>query len=417
VIDMPGRTEPDSGVLLFAATPRRALVILWTLMALANLGAGLVIASSPGRQSDLESVQRWGAKWLAGVNVYGDDQMAPDYPPNAIVALSPLGAVSAAAAVPLWAAFNIGLALLAPYLAVRASRPAARHVDAALLMAMFVCWGGFRTLLQFSLLALTLGLLAMILADRRPGWSAVCLGLALVKPQVAAPFFAWMVFTRHWRNAATALMVAAAGFAVFCVRVQADPTDVVRNYGTTLHMYYAGDAIMTGLSDLRPLIVSVAPNSAMADGIAAAIALVMLGAICVLGFREGREPNRTMYSAPSLLALWCLLTFYHLTYGFVLLLPAAALLVCADDCRTRAFRAGVFWVLQAALVVDIPGVCRRIGHSFPMPAAVTGVLENFDRGLMLFLFVCIAALSWMQSSAAAGRLDRMTASDPAQKIT
>ena len=35
-------------------------------------------------------------------------------------------------------------------------------------MLMFLCWGGFRALLQFSLLSLTFGLLSMTLARENP---------------------------------------------------------------------------------------------------------------------------------------------------------------------------------------------------------------------------------------------------------
>ena len=99
-----------------------------------------------------------------------------------------------------------------------------------------------------------------------------------------------------------------------------------------------------------------------------------------------------MYSAPPLAAVWSLLTFYHLTYGFILLLPAAMLLMFAGDSRTSTRRAIMLSVLQLALMVDVPGVWRRVGHLFARPEIANALLPHFDRVLMAVAFACLAAL-------------------------
>jgi hypothetical protein len=388
------RVEPRCHAAPFLPKCRRAVLVVWALMALVNLSAGIVVATWPERQSDLDTMRRWGRQWLvSGVNVYMTDEDAPDYPPHALVTLSPLGTLPTEWAVPVWAAVNLGLAVVTPYLAVRAVWPMVTLSSAALPVAMFLCWGGFRTLLQFGLLTLALGLLAMVLADKRPKWSGVCLGLALMKPQIAVPFVLWALFRRHLRVVGVAGVVVIAGFALFCLRAQADPVSLVRRYVAILQMFYTGDAIMVGLSQLRPLIVLAVPDTTVADALAAVIALVMLGAICVLGFREGKRRNVVMYSAPPLAALWSLLTFCHFTYGFLLLLPAAALLIYADDPPTSTFRMRVFWILQLALMVDVPGLWRRSGSHLGAPGVISAMAGEVDRVLMVVLFVCFAALA------------------------
>src|SRR5437762_5441913 len=78
-----------------SVTHRRAVMAAWALMAVMNLSAGAVIASWPERHTDLDTMQRWGKTWLLGAsNVYITDWNPPDYPPHAIVALSPLGILS-----------------------------------------------------------------------------------------------------------------------------------------------------------------------------------------------------------------------------------------------------------------------------------------------------------------------------------
>ena len=95
---------------------------------------------------------------------------------------------------------------------------------------------------------------AMMLADRNRVMSGVCLGLALMKPQVAVPVFLWSVFTRRWTLVLTAMLMAGGLFAVFCVRADADPIRIVARYAEILAVYHTGDAILAGISEFRPLI-------------------------------------------------------------------------------------------------------------------------------------------------------------------
>ena len=379
--------------------PRRSLLVAWALLAALNLSAGLVIASWPERQTDLETIGRWGRQWLAGINVYATGEMpAPDYPPHAVVALSPLGILSHEWAVRVWTILNLGLALAAPYLAVRVVRPAAARFTIALPILMFLCWGGFRTLLQFSLAALVFGLLAMKLADRRPVWSGVCLGLALMKPQMAAPFLLWAIFTKRLRVATLGLFVVLAGFALFCLRVGAQPIDILEPYARILGTYYVTDEnpMMVGLAQLRPLIALAIPGATLVNVVALAIAAGLLIGICILGFSEGTRRDAVMISAPPLVGVWSLLTFYHLTYGFVVLMTTATLLICSDDPGTRAFRRTVFWSMQLALMIDVPGTWNHFAHllvsdktaqAWPWPAHVDRVLAAALLGCLVVLAI------------------------------
>ena len=386
-------------------------------MAAINLTAGVVITTWPERQTDLDSVRRWGHAWLvSGWNVYATPEVGlPDYPPHAIVALSPLGVLPETLAVPFWAMLNLGMALLACGLVVRAIDPDARVREHVLTILMFLCWGAFRTLLQFSLLTLTLGLLAMALARKRSAWSGVCLGLALMKPQIAAPFFVWAMFTRRRRVAGVGIGVVAAGLVVFCLRARANPIDVALRYVEILRAYYTGDVFLVGIAQLRPLIAAAVSSPAMVDALAGLVALILLGVIAALGWKEQEQNAAVMYSAPALVGVWSLLTFYHLTYGFVLLLPVAMLLRSARDPKTATFRRRVFWGLQLTMMADVPGIWRRVGHLLTVPAMLDIVSRNFDRWLMLGLFACLAALAARPTAIATdGTLNR---SPPAQRLS
>jgi hypothetical protein len=413
----------------------------WTLMAVLNLAAGVVMSSVPERQNDLKTIERWGRAWLVnGSNVYRLDEEQVDYPPHAIVVLSPLGLLPETVSVPIWASLNLALSVLAVYLAVRTARPKAPltaialgarssdaerapsrrapraaifeiisvfsrrsrptrsvfgYPDTLLAMAMFLCWGGFRTLLQFSLLTLTLGLAAIVLADRRPARSGICLGLSLMKPQIAIPFVLWAVFTRRLRVLIVAATVVVGGFLVYCLRAWVSPVAVVVRYTEILGTsYWDPTTDLVGLAQARPLVALVMSRPGSVNAVVTALALVLLAGICALGYLEGRDRPTLMFSAPALAGVWSLMTFYHLTYGFILLLPVATLLLWVDDPGSQVLRARIFWVLQAGLMFDVPGLWRRFGVPLHLPSSVDAVLLHADRVLIAVLFAAVTVLSF-----------------------
>jgi hypothetical protein len=374
--------------------PRRIVILFWAAAAILNVAAGIAIATLPERASDLETIMRWGGGWLAdGANVYQPSDPADsgsDYPPHAIVLLAPLSLLPLSAALPVWALVNVALAILAAYLAARFFRPFAPFGVILVPILMFLCWGGARVLTQFSLLALASAMGALALASQRPMASGVLLGVALMKPQVAVPVFLWAVFTRRWRIAATSLSVVALGLVAFCAWSGANVVSVAARYAEILIRYHDNPTLI-GLTELRPLIERFVPDVADARRIGAAMAIGLIAGICAAGWQEGKTRRRILYAAPALVACWSLLTFYHLTYGFVVLLPVMMLLALNDTERSP-LRVRTFWLLQVALMFDIPGIGRRTALvDLPVLGAL---LPHADRMLLLMLFAALVVLAW-----------------------
>ena len=379
---------------LFSRPSRRALMF-WAALAILNIGAGTVISTHPHRITDLETVMRWGRSCLVtGDPLYNSADSLVNNLPYGIVLLSPLGLLPTSLAVPIWVASNIVFACLAPYLAARFFRPHDSFKGVLLPILMFLTWGGVRNLTQFSLLALLFSMAALFLADRRALPSGAWLGLGLMKPQVAVPVFLWAVFTRRWRVVLMSLAVITGLTAVFCLRAQVWPSFVIERYPGILARQFTGDAILVGISELRPLIQRFATDVAELDIIAGTIALALLAAICLAGFQEGTHRNRVFYAAPTLVACWSLLTFYHLTYGFIVLLPVMMLLAL-NDAEISVLRRTLFWILQLGMMFDIPGLSRRLGLSG------TPLYDDFlfhaDRVLILGLFVGLVVLAWREA--------------------
>src|SRR4051812_44813792 len=104
-----------------------------------NIAAGVTIAlRDPARASDLEVMYDWCRAWLFdGQSLYAAADASTDYPPNAIVLLSPLALVPPRWLVPLWAIVALALTPLLPWVVMRAAagrdRPARALVVPVLL--------------------------------------------------------------------------------------------------------------------------------------------------------------------------------------------------------------------------------------------------------------------------------------------
>jgi hypothetical protein len=240
---------------------------------------------------------------------------------------------------------------------------------------------------------------AMVISARSPIAAGAWLGIAMVKPQVAIPVLLWSVFTRRWAMVGSAVAVIGGLVAVFCLRANAHVLDVTARYVEILAVHHTGEAILAGLSELRPLIRQLVTNTADVDALASSIGLGLLAGICMAGFLEGAVRKRVLYAAPPLVACWSLMTFYHLTYGFVILLPVMMLLALNDAPRSR-LRQSLFWLLQLGMMFDIPGLSRRAGIA---DSDLFGnVLAHADRALMVTLFIGLVALAWRETPEPAG---------------
>jgi hypothetical protein len=375
--------------------------MFWGTLATLNLVAGVVVSSQEHRLYDLETIMRWGRYWLLeGANVYDPGVWGSvNYPPNAIVLLSPLGLLPLGAVYPIWMALNMAMAMVAPYCAARFFRPHDPFRVIALPILLFLCWGGVRTLTQFTLIALTCSMIAMVVALRGPMAGGAWLGLAMMKPQVAVPVFLWSVFTRRWSVTLTSLAVIGGLVAVFCLRADASPFWIAARYAETLAVRYTGDALLVGISELRPLIYQLVADVSEVDAIAGSIALGLIAGVCVAGVQEGAVRTRVMYAAPPLVACWSLLTFYNLTYGFVILLPVMMLLAL-NDARHSQLRKALFWMLQLGMMFDIPGLSRRVDLS--ETALFARVLAHADRVLIVALFIGLVVLAWREAPETSG---------------
>jgi hypothetical protein len=356
-----------------------------------NIAIGVALAwRDPSRASDLSTIYDWTRGWiLDGARHYTGVHDAVDYPPNAIVVLSPLGLLPRQLIVPVWMLAGLALAAVLPYLAIRGAVSGARV--ATLPMLLFWCWTATRTLLQFTPLSLALALASALTADTRSVVSGVLLGLALFKPHIAGPFALWALVSGRIRVLAVAIAVVAVGIAAYSVRVGESPLDTLRGYWPSLVGLYSGEHAVNGRTSIRELFTTAIADPGTADAIWIAAATCLVGVALWLAWRDPRRPLQDGGLAiPALFCLCSLAAVYHNVNNLILMLPAFVFLwFGAGDGSSRRWWQIV--CLQAALVLDVP---TRLAGIVPRGTPAAFLVEHFDRLLVLACFVDVT-VAWL----------------------
>jgi hypothetical protein len=378
----------------------RAGIALLAIAACVNLAAGVVLAlRDPRRASDLWVMYEWCRDWLLHAqSLYTGPEAYADYPPNAIVMLSPIAFVPERWLVAAWTAGAVALTPVLPWLVLRA---AWRRDRAALAVPLLLClcWAAPRTLLQFSLLAMVLSSGALLLADTRWLAAGVSLGLALGKPHIAVPVALWMLVTRRLRPLAAAAAVAAIGWIVYDARIGENPLSTAMGYWHVLGSEYGGASGLVGHTSIRGWVHAAVGDAAAADVTWVAISALLLAALCALALRDrARALDEGGLAVPAMFGLWSLLVTYHNGNNLILALPAFAFLWFDGDRRAASHWVPIV-VLQAAMAFDVP---VRLNGMAPAGTWERIAIDNFDRLLLLAALACVSV-----------RWNRLTAAPPA----
>lgn len=404
----------------------KAQLYLWLALAGASLGWGFVTACRPGHSQDLQSISIWLRTWLwqGSSPYYLPDYIVANYPPHALVALSPLALIPESWLPIVWATLNLALAPLVCYLAFRVLKPDALQSAALVPCAMFLAWAGLRTGFangQFTLLVLGLGLLAFHFEEKRPLLGGLFLALALMKPHIGGAFLLWALFTKRWKMSVVACVLMGFGVCLYALRLMESPFASVRDYlGVLQHQFGRGSEVQGSTAlrvvELRPLISLFISQDAWGNRVHQLLLVVLLGCAASVGVLKSRlsRHGRDVVIL-QLCCLWVLMSVFHNPYDTILLLPVLMCLwtTCVphpSGSKQWTDRAAL-WVLQLAMVIELPGVWWKLSKSFDLSAFNwIGVLfANFDRVLVLALFVFIlnrARLYWLaqREAVAAGEM-------------
>ncbi len=405
-----------------------ALVYVWLAIALASLGWGFITAVRPGHSQDLKIIDTWLRAWLwqGSSPYYLPDYIVGNYPPHAIVALSPLALIPESWVAVIWALLNLALAPAVAYLAFRAMKPEAAWRAALLPCAMFLAWAGLRTGIangQFTLLILGTGLLAFLFEEKRPLLGGLFLALALMKPHIGGAFLLWALFTKRWRMTLWACVLMGLGVGLFALRLMESPFESVGAYlGVLQHQFGRGTNVQGDMSlrvvELRPLINVFIQHDAWANRVHQLLLVVLLACAAVVGLMKSRLVAQQRDAAVlQLCCLWLLMSVFHNPYDTILLLPLLMGLwvvsVPSPSGSKKWTDGAALLVLQLAMIIEFPAVWWKLSKRFDLSAFNWAgvVLENVDRLLVLGLFIFIlnrARLYWLayRESGGAGEMLR-----------
>lgn len=356
-----------------------------------NVGAGVTLAlRDPRRASDLWVMYDWCRAWLiSGQSLYTGPDASADYPPNAIAMLSPLALVPPRWLVPLWITGAVALTPVLPWLVMRC---ASRRDRAALAvpMLLFLCWAATRTLLQFSLLSMTLSCVALLIVDSHWLAAGVALGLGLLKPHIAGPIALWMLVSGRIRPLLAAAAVVFAGWALYDARIGEHPLTTAAGYWHVLGSEYAGTYGLVGKTSIRGWTQIVTADTGTADALWVALSALLLIGVCWLATRDRRRAlDAGGLAVPTLFCLWSLLAIYHNGNNLILMLPAFAFLWCLDDRPTSPSQWIPIVVLQAVLMFDVP---TRLSAAAPEHGWGRMAIEHFDRVVVLATLAYVSAV-------------------------
>lgn len=391
-----------------------AQLYLWIDIAVVSLGRGLFVALKPENSPDLKLVYMWLRMWLwQGSDVYRlAETTGTNYPPHAIVALSPLTLIPETWVASVWALFNLALAPLVGYMAFRALKPGAPRRAALLPCAMFLAWASLRTGIsngQFTLLVLGSGLLAYLLAEKRPLWGGLFLALALMKPHIGGAFLLWALLTKRWKMTLVACVWIGVGVCLFSLRLGQSPFATVSGYLAWLQHQFGRGAAAEGsmalrIVELRPLIWFLIPHDVWATRVHQLLLIVLLACVGMAAWVKSKLDCRQRDAVIlQLCCLWVLLSVFHNPYDSILLLPVFMGLwpAAVPPPETRHWsNEAALWVLQLAMVVELPTLWWKLSQTFNLSGFNWAgiLLTHFDRLLLLYLFIHIlnrVRLSWL----------------------
>lgn len=363
------------------------------VLAICNLLAGVYISFfDRARSSDLRSIYAWCHDWLyRGADLYAA-ALPPDYPPNAIVTYGLLAAIPKPWLVAAWAMTTLALTPFLPLVVMRSVSRSVRVSAAIVPTLLFCCWGGVRTLLQFSQLSFLLAFVAVALPQQ---WviGGLCLGLALAKPHIAGPIAIWAVAARKIGVVCVAAAVCVVEYGVYCWRAGVTLSVPLVEWAQGLSIRTVGLTVPDGYTSAHPWVVAAIGDPSAAEAVWVSVCAIVLMALCVAAVRDR---TKTL-AIPALLCLWSLIAMYHhLNNLAVMILPAFIFLLTLGEPTTHRQRLWAAGIIQAALMLDIPVRLRGLAEG-----VLGKVIADVDRALVLGTFMMVAWCWWRLQRAAA----------------
>jgi hypothetical protein len=346
---------------------------VWSIVAVASLAVAARVALQPGRLGDLHQVRLWLAYFLshsADPYAYFDRQL--DYPPVALVVLSPLHFIPTGALAAWFLPVSIAVTALAGWVFVGAiadrlytsiSLPHRTAIVALILSGSSVrgaIWLG-----QTVALSVLFGALALRWSRRRPFAAAVALALCSFKPHLAVGFGLAILMVEGADVIVVAVAIVISASLLIAAAVNQSVLAILANYAHNLLAMYDGPDRIRGLLSVRWVIDDLIGHYGFSSFLYALLACVSLILIGRAARRAPDAAGRTQATAAAL--LWPLLFLPSQLYNGVMAAPAIWLLMWpeADVIRRESTRLAAVSAFVILGVADVPRLVRLVAERSP----------------------------------------------------
>jgi hypothetical protein len=317
------------------------------------------------------------AVWLSGDAAHRIIlTQTPNYAHLLYLLLLPVGALPWAAAKPFWAAANLLFAVASCWLLSRDNRLPRQFAIA--ILCVFLASTPLRMVIGNGQQVL-LSLFCLYLGWTLPGTLAASFFLAVgfSKYTFALPFALGLLLERRIGRLMGAGAFLGAGWLVFSGLSDSSPL------ATLLEPVKVGSkAVGLGIADLMSLGNALRLDSVVFPGVSAGLALI--GATSLTLVLKGPLARMSSAERFAALGLIALMSFVHLSYDFVYLLPMAMLLPNLPVPRRMVVAVGVAWFwfmlkgvdhlwapggsavwIAASWLIELAMLCAFTGVRFP----------------------------------------------------
>lgn len=349
---------------------------VWTVVALASLAAAVWVALQPGQLEDLHEVRTW----LSYVQSHSADPYAYfdrtlDYPPIALLVLSPLRLIPEGTLAVWFLPFSIVITALAGWVFVGAisdrlytELPTAQRIA---IVAMILSGSSVRGAIwigQTVALSVLFGALALAWSRRRPFAAAMMLALCSFKPHLGVGFGLAILLIDGFDVIVIASAIVISASLLVAAAINQSVLTILASYAHNLISMYDGPDRIRGVLSLRWAFEDLTGYYGLATllyAVAACASLVLIG---VVARRAPDAAGRAQATAVAL--LWLLLFLPSQLYNGLMALPAVWLLMWPEGnlIRRESRRLAAVAAFVLFGVVDVPRLVRffsdKLDHGY-----------------------------------------------------
>lgn len=335
---------------------------VWGCLTVVCLASGYYFADNPTGSEAFFTVREWLSAWRSGANVYALNLFA-DYPPNALVFLSPLSLFPQENGHMIFAAINVVVCVASSWMLVGLTAGYAgisltrleRLTYALMLLVMspsrVAVWNG-----QTSPLLILFCCLALRLAPRWPLTAGLLMGIGMSKPHVAFGFALLGMFSGMWVMLFSSAATVIAAWCIYSFSVGQSPVAVFFDYTSTLLGLYGGPQFLRAEADVRPFFVDFFGAYTIGEPLFLLTAAV-LGALLLWLTWRGRNNNDVGVWVMASALMWCIAVFPFRRYGLMLMAPTMLLMLWRPGLSERALTGVALMIF--VLVADVPFLIRH----------------------------------------------------------